>query len=166
VAAYGITRLTADVDVTAAVEPDEVRPLVEALEHAGFDLRVSDPDDFVRKARVLPFRHQPTAMMLDIVLAGPGLEEEFLRRARTFEVGGVPIPVISPEDLVATKILAGRVKDLEDVRSILRVLGKRLDLGTIRGTLGLLERALDRRDLLPELERALGEPRKRGGPGD
>jgi predicted nucleotidyltransferase len=53
------------------------------------------------------------------VLAGPGLEEQFLARAVLVDIGGVRVPVMSPEDLVVTKILAGRPKDIEDVRGIL-----------------------------------------------
>jgi hypothetical protein len=50
--------------------------------------------------------------------------------------------VIKPEDLVATKILAGREKDLEDVRSVLRERQDMLDLDLIRTTLTSLEEAL------------------------
>ena len=61
------------------------------------------------------------------------------------------IPVISPEDLIASKILAGRSKDLDDVRGILRTRSD-LDLELVRRTLTLLESALDRTDLLSALE--------------
>jgi hypothetical protein len=45
---------------------------------------------------------------LDVVLAGPGLEELFLARAESREIGGVLVPVATGEDLVAMKVLAGR----------------------------------------------------------
>ena len=35
------------------------------------------------------------------------------------DVEGVQVPVASPEDLIVMKILAGRAKDLEDVRTLL-----------------------------------------------
>jgi hypothetical protein len=59
------------------------------------------------------------------------------------------------------KVLAGRPRDLDDIVSILRTRGDTLDLDRVRTTLRLLEKALDRRDLLPELERAI--KRDRGG---
>lgn len=43
-------------------------------------------------------------MPLDLVVAGDGLEQEFLARVVRVEVGGLRIPVISPEDLVVTKL--------------------------------------------------------------
>jgi hypothetical protein len=65
--------------------------------------------------------------------------------------------VIKPEDLVATKILAGREKDLEDVRSVLRERQDMLDLALIRTTLTSLEEALGQSDLLPVFERLLAD---------
>ncbi len=40
-----------------------------------------------------------------------GLEDAFLERAIHVDVSGVAMPFISPEDLIVTKILAGRAKD-------------------------------------------------------
>jgi hypothetical protein len=93
-------------------------------------------------------------MPLDLVLAGPGLEEQFFARATEHLVGDVPVPVVSPEDLVAMKILAGRPRDMEDVASVVRA-RRDLDVESIRRTLRLLERALDRADLVVELDRIL-----------
>jgi hypothetical protein len=81
VVAYGVPRLSADVDVTVALVPDDPVAFVKDMDAAGFSLRVGDPD-FVRRTRVLPFVHRATAMPLDVVLAGSGLEEAFLERAR------------------------------------------------------------------------------------
>jgi hypothetical protein len=147
--------LTADLDITVAAEPEQVPELVSSLEAAGLRLRVSPSDDFVRRTRVLPFVHQGTGLPVDVVLAGPGLEEEFLAAARELDLAGVAVPVISPEDLVVTKILAGRPKDLDDVQSILREQRAVLDLDRCRRFLALLEEALARSDLLPALDRAL-----------
>ena len=76
VIAYGVPRLSADVDVTVALVPDEPDRFVRDMEAAGFSLRVTDPD-FVRRTRVIPFVHRATAMPLDVVLAESGLEEAF-----------------------------------------------------------------------------------------
>ena len=160
---WGVPRLSVDVDVTVRLGSLTVKELVSALEPAGFFLRVADDDDFVARTRVLPFVHRPSRIPVDVVLAGPGPEDEFLDRARTIEVGGVAVPVISPEDLVVTKLLAGRPKDLEDVRGILRSLGSRLDLGRVREVLALLEVALDQSDLVPLLETQVEASRSRTG---
>jgi len=95
-------------------------------------------------------------MPLDIILAGPGLEEQFLAGATERLIGDVRVPVACAEDLVTMKVLAGRPRDLDDVAAIARAHRDNLDLEKIRGTLRLLERALDRRDLLSALERIVG----------
>ena len=147
VIAYGVPRLSADVDVTIELIPDEPERFVREMEAAGFALRVDDPD-FVRRTRVMPFVHLATAMPLDVVLAGSGLEEEFLQRARPVDVGGTTVPLIDPEDLIIAKVLAGRPKDVEDALKLWRIRGQDLDAGRIRRTLRLLEQALGQSDLL------------------
>lgn len=159
---WGRPRLTADVDVTVRMDPEEPERLVQALSTAGFSLRVTCSPEFVRRTRVLPFLHVASGLPLDVVLAGPGLEAVFLSRAVPVTIGNAVVPVISPEDLVATKILAGRPKDIEDVRSILRERLARLDVGLIRATLAVLESALGQSDLLPLFERELTEAQNRG----
>ena len=146
--------MSSDVDITAAIAgPHD--DFVAALQRAGFDLRTSDWRDFVARTRVLPLLHLTTQMPLDVVLAGPGLEEEFLARAVVVSLGGMEVPVISPEDLIVTKLLAGRPKDVEDVRGILDERRERLDLVRLRSLLHLLEEALSRSDLTPDFERLL-----------
>lgn len=61
------------------------------------------------------------------MLAGPGLEDEFLARAVRLSIDGVEIPVIEVSDLIVLKILAGRPKDIEDVVMLLSVQGPRVD---------------------------------------
>ncbi|MCP3958952.1 MAG: hypothetical protein GY719_13965 [bacterium] len=82
-----------------------------------------------------------------------------MQRVRNVEIAQTTIPVISPEDLVVTKILAGRPKDLEDIRGILRERRESLDLDLIRETLHLLEQALGQSDLRPVLDAELDRTR-------
>jgi hypothetical protein len=56
--------------------------------------------------------------------------------------------VISPEDLVIAKLLAGRPKDTEDARGVLRAQRPGLDTARVERVLGLLEEALGQSDLL------------------
>ncbi len=151
VIAYGVPRLSADVDVTVRLAPDDPQRFAAAMRAAGFALRVDDPD-FVRRTRVMPFVHLATAMPVDVVLAASGLEDEFLDRARVVDLGGTSVPLIDPEDLVIAKVLAGRPKDLEDVRSLWRIRGRELDADRIHRTLRLLEEALSQSDLVPSFE--------------
>jgi hypothetical protein len=151
VVAYGVPRLSADVDVTLALMPDEPERFARDMRAAGFVLRVEDPD-FVRRTRVLPFVHQATGMPLDVVLAGSGLEDDFLDRARVVDIGGTAIPTLDIGDLVIAKVLAGRPKDIEDANGLWRLHGRTLDAARLRNTLRLLEEALGQSDLIPAFD--------------
>lgn len=159
---YGVPRLTADVDVTVELGARPTAGLVTALEHRRFELRVPDAQGFVERTRVLPLVHAPSRIPVDAVLAGPGIEEIFLDRAVVHRVEGVSVRCAAADDLVAMKILAGRPKDLDDVAAILSVQGAALDARRARETVGLLERALDRADLLPTFDQLLARARRPG----
>jgi len=146
--------LTADVDITAEIPFERLDRFLEAMKRQGFALRFDDRE-FVNRTRVFPFLHHRTKVPLDVVLAGPGLEEEFLDRAIDVQLGETTVPVISPEDLIVTKVLAGRSKDIEDVRGVLRERATSLDINRIRGTLRLLEEALAQSDLVTVFEAEL-----------
>jgi hypothetical protein len=145
---YGAARLTADVDVTVRL-PDAMssQSLAVRLADRGFGLRISDPA-FIERTRVIPFVHHATGLPLDVVLAGPGLEDQFLSRVHVRTIEGVQICIASPEDLIVMKILAGRPKDLDDVRAVVAALGAQLDGDYVTTTLTMLEEALAQRDLL------------------
>jgi len=119
VSIWGRPRMSADLDVTIEMAPFEVAQLLPIFTHHGFRARVEDIPEFVGRTRVLPLVHETTGIPLDLVFAGPGLEAEFLDRACPVSIEGHEVPVISPEDLVVSKILAGRSKDIEDIQYVL-----------------------------------------------
>ena len=151
---YGVARLTADVDITLDVGSHPVEDVLAALEARRFAPLVDNALAFVTDTRVLPMVHEPTRIPVDLVLAGPGPEEGFLEHADVRLIDGVHVPVAAPDDLVVMKVLAGRPQDLEDVVAILSAQGARVNLERAIATLRALEQALDRRDLVPRLERA------------
>jgi hypothetical protein len=157
VTAHGSPRLTADVDVTLFVSTELLAPLMRSLTRSGFLSRVDDPVDFAERARVVPFVHRPTGLLLDLVLGGEGTEALFLERATILDLGGVRVPVIALEDLVVTKIVAGRPRDLEDVRSLLK---HSPDLDHVRRTLAIFEEDLERTDLTRTLDDLVSKSRR------
>lgn len=155
VVVYGVPRLSADVDVTLALVPEAPTRFALDMHAAGFSLRVSDPD-FVRRTRVMPFVHEPTGMPLDVVLAGSGLEDEFLQRAVLTDIGGTRVPVIELSDLVIAKVLAGRPKDMDDARALWQLHWRDVDAQRIRQILQLLEEALSQSDLVSSFDTISG----------
>jgi hypothetical protein len=74
---HGFPRLSGDVDVTLEMMPEERTRFVQEMRDAGFDPVIDDPE-FLHRTLVIPFLHRPTQMPLDLVLAGSGLEKDFL----------------------------------------------------------------------------------------
>ncbi len=148
---HGAVRFTEDIDVT--VDPAGVAPsvLVTALGAEGLLPRFDD-DEFIAQTRVIPVTHEPTGVPVDIVLAGPGIEDLFFDGARPTMIGNIAVPVARAEDLVAMKILAGRPKDIEDCTAIIAAGAEHFDEERTRSLLGALEQALDQSDLLPAFE--------------
>lgn len=144
---HGAARLTADVDVTVRMEPEDPQRLVAVLRAHGFAARIADPD-FIARARVLPLLHEPTGVNADVVLAGPGIEELFLQRAEARSIDGVLVKVACAEDVIVMKLLAGRPKDLQDIEAIVTS-NAGLAIDQVQETLSLLETALDQSDLTP-----------------
>ena len=153
VAVRGAPRATQDIDVTVEVERRYLRALVEALESEGLRHRYPDlSEELLAKGAVLPLSH-PSGMEVDLVLAGSGFETAALDRVTRVAIDGVEVPVVHATDLSVMKVLAGRGKDLDDLRSLLA--SGDVDLAAARNLLGQFEEALGQSDLLPRLEEAI-----------
>ena len=154
----GRPRLTEDVDVLVILDRHEWAPFLEAGREFGFAPRIDDALDFADTSRVLLVLHQPSAIPIDVVLGALPLEEEIVRGARHVEVGGVRLPIATPESIVVMKAIARRARDIADIESILEV-HDRLDLGWIRTRLTEFDQALGQTDLLDEFNRILARTR-------
>jgi Nucleotidyltransferase of unknown function (DUF6036) len=145
VLAYGFPRLTADIDVT--IDDGELNDgnatILSILNAGGIVSRAPGFEEMLRSTRLLPLVHAKTGIAIDAVLAAKGIEQDFLSRAVTLSLGGVDVPVLSVEDLIATKVIAGRRKDREDVLGILQRQADNLDMERLRITLRELDDALE-----------------------
>ncbi|MFN0249217.1 MAG: nucleotidyl transferase AbiEii/AbiGii toxin family protein [Kofleriaceae bacterium] len=147
---HGFPRTTADVDITLDLGDLDVEKLVVGLRSGGFIPRFSDKQ-FIQDTRVLPVVHNSSKIPMDLVFAGPGLEQIFFEELVECMVAGIRIPVISPEHLIVTKILAARPRDLEDVRELLAM--RAVDIRKIEELLAMLEEALSQSDLITTFRR-------------
>ena len=117
---HGEPRYTKDLDLLIGLDPENVVRVARALEAFGApptiieQLRTLGTDEFL-------FLGTPPARV-DILRTVPGVEfaEAHLRREQV-AWEGVPVSVISFDDLLASKRAAGREKDERDVRALLRI---------------------------------------------
>lgn len=155
VIAAGVPRLSADIDVTVEVPRGGTRALLTGLARHGITLRELDGDvaTFIAETRVLPAVHVASRMPIDVVLAGPGLEGEMMTRVLLRSIGAVQIPFVDTNDLIALKLLAGRDKDLEDVRGLARAAPAELSLAIARQRVADLGALIDDSTLLATFDR-------------
>ena len=84
-----------------------------------------------------------TRIRLDLIFSFSPYEREALLRVRHVEIDAVLVRFASPEDIVILKLVAGRPRDLEDVRHIL-AMQEEIDGAYIRGWLKQFDAALVR----------------------
>jgi hypothetical protein len=128
---YGQPRMTRDIDVVAVLYPAHAVRLVEALA-PDFTCDVDTIRDAIVARRVFNVIHDATTHKVDVIVRhdDQDYEVEKFERRRRADIGGQAIWVISPEDLVLSKLLWAKDSrselQLRDVRSIL-ALQTRLD---------------------------------------
>ena len=130
VAAWGAVRATRDIDFLAAVTPDKIPELIKEFKKAGFkgNYRPGGEDDPVRGVIGLERIEAEAAEPVEIILGIKKMPAGIFARARQIRFFGLEVPVTSPEDLIVLKCLAGGPVDLEDARSILKIMMNKLDM--------------------------------------
>lgn len=116
---YGEARLTQDVDVTLGIGPQQLDTLLPMLTSLGWQILVQDAHAFVQKTLVLPCQAQPWGIRVDFIFSFSPYEQEAIQRARRVAVGQAQVCYAAIEDLIIHKLVAGRARDIEDVRLIL-----------------------------------------------
>lgn len=116
---HGEPRLTRDIDITVGMGTEGLDRLLATVGQAGLRPLPDDPAAFARDTMVLPAVDPDSGVRVDLILSFTSYELEAIERARPAPAGLGSVRFASPEDLVVHKMIAGRPRDLEDVRSIL-----------------------------------------------
>ena len=116
---YGEPRLTLDIDLTLGVGPERLSDVLRGIQNEGWQVLVEDTESFVRDTLVLPCLDTESNIRIDCIFSFSPYESEAIARAVEIDIDGTMVKYASPEDLVIHKIVAGRPRDLEDVRGVL-----------------------------------------------
>ena len=120
--AHGVPRLTLDLDILIRATPENARGLLRAFEDAGLGTAALTTVDELLANEVVIFKDR---IRVDVQTRTPGIDfEDARRRSVTIDVEGVPVHLLSIEDLIASKRAAAREKDLQDVEALERLRGK------------------------------------------
>ena len=145
---YGESRLTQDIDITLGIGVDNWKRADLLLRSAGFVPRIADYKTLAEDGHILLLADKVSSIRVDVALSGSSLEEAALARVVHHAVGSTQVAFASFEDLLIQKIFAGRERDHDDVRRLLRK-QKTFDRAYVERWLRELGPAFDR-DLLSE----------------
>jgi hypothetical protein len=117
VAYHGYPRYTKDLDFWIWAEPDNARRMLQVIRDFGFGVLGLTEDDFLNLENIVQIGHEPNR--IDIIMQLDGMEfiECYdLREETSFE--NIPINFIDLENLIKSKRLSGRKKDLLDAAEL------------------------------------------------
>jgi hypothetical protein len=139
---YGRPRMTRDLDIVVELRLEQV-PLLEAAFGGDFSVDLEEIADAIRRRSMFNFVHFDTVVKIDFIVRKESAYRrvEFERR-RTFDQDGQLIWVVSPEDLVLSKLVWAKDShsevQLRDVRDLMEFLPA-LDAGYLSGWAEQLE---------------------------
>ncbi len=116
---YGEPRLTKDIDVTLGIGSEGLDRIMQSVENLKFKILVPEPEDFVRETMVLPTHHEKSGIRVDFIFSFSAYEHQAIQNAKPVKIGAQDVCFASLEDVIIHKIIAGRPRDLEDVRSVI-----------------------------------------------
>lgn len=116
---YGEPRLTRDIDITLGVGVRELNKLKETISPLDLKILVERDEEFVERNMVLPTLDEKSGIRVDFIFSFSPYERQAIERAKDIKLGRSLVRFASLEDVVIHKVIAGRARDLEDIKSIL-----------------------------------------------
>jgi hypothetical protein len=150
----GKPRFTADIDAVFLLSTQDIPRFLELARSENIIPREEYTDENARKNRVLLLRHSPTDTDIDISLGIMPFEEEMVKRGRVKLFANLSARLPTPEDLIIMKAVAHRLKDLEDIRSIVDN-NSNLDLARIEFWVKEFAKVLETPELWGQIEAIL-----------
>ncbi len=116
---YGEPRLTKDIDITLGVGVEGLTQITDLVHGLSLKVLVDNPEAFVHKTMVLPVIEDATGIRVDFIFSHSPYEQQAITRTRAVRFGATAVNFASLEDVVIHKIIAGRGRDIDDVKAIL-----------------------------------------------
>jgi len=121
---HGYARATLDIDIFIEATPENARRTLAALKEVGYDVTDITIEDLLTKKLLI--RQYILATDIHPFVAGVTFEEVWRNRVQD-RIGETPANFASLDDLIRMKKAAGRPKDLEDLRVLMRLQQEHVD---------------------------------------
>jgi len=156
--AWGVPRTTSDVDVSVFVPERDLPRALDSVERAGAMVDRAEAARTV--ARIGMFFAVLAGVRIDVFIAHHPMHADMERRRVALKtLDGTFRWFLSAEDVVLTKLIYGRAKDVADLQRLFAVRGDALDIEYAAAWLAKIVPPGDRRlALLDELRRRFSTP--------
>jgi predicted nucleotidyltransferase len=114
---YADPRYTKDLDIMVGVSEADLLAVRKALHEFGFPMSDEAADELLLPKRMISIGRAPSRIDLLNELEGVDFEAAYSRR-NIVDFGGVSVPFISKEDLIANKLAVGRPQDIQDLKRL------------------------------------------------
>jgi hypothetical protein len=127
-------RFTQDVDILIGIDRSQADRVIAILAAAGIRAKRPDPLVILEDAEFIQLYYEPPDTYLEIQVDLLLAKSEFLQQALQRRVAttgsefGVDVDVVSVEDLIILKLLAGRILDRVDAAYLLRFNRERINM--------------------------------------
>lgn len=116
-AVHGHPRATKDMDIWIWANPQNAPRVMKALGKFGAPIHQISVEDFSKEGVVYQIGNEPRRMDITTEIDGISFEEA-VKNKLVIEIQGLPVPVISLNDLIRNKESSGRPQDLVDVKRL------------------------------------------------
>lgn len=133
-AAWKYPRSTRDVDLLIGLEAEQPESLLDTLKRAGFRAKRSPLVRPLGEMKLLQMEFEPkesfVAIPVDLLLVDSEYHKIALKRAVPFHLADstAELRVLSCEDLILNKLIAGRIIDRSDTAALLRANRDTIDI--------------------------------------
>ena len=111
---YGYIRAMVDLDIWILAGADNAKKVYEAVAEFGAPVSEMKPEEFAEYGMIFQIGVAPCRVDIISKISGVSYADA-VTRAVPKTIDGIPVRIISLEDLIANKKASGRAKDLADV---------------------------------------------------
>ena len=111
---YGYIRATVDLDIWILADADNAKKVYAAVAEFGAPVSEMKPEEFAQYGMIFQIGVAPCRVDIISKISGVSYADA-VNRAVPKTIDGVPVRIISLDDLIANKKASGRTKDIADV---------------------------------------------------
>lgn len=124
VAYWGYPRQSLDIDIVADITQENADLFIKTAKKLGFAYNRQEIEKIIQIGN--RFIMEQKEFRIDFWLPKSKAERNWLKNRKIKKVFGKKIFIIGPEDLILSKLLIGRARDQEDIKTILARQSKKL----------------------------------------